>query len=169
MMIDIRLYRSRDYEAVREVFSHEQDDFAQSYLHTDEDRQDFNDYVEGALTRDLADIQRSYLEHPGSNFWVAERDGETVGCIGAYQRTGEDAEIRRLAVRRDARRLGIASQLLDHAEVFCREYGYTRTVAWTYNHMPGAIAFLRSRGYHEVEDHAFPHTSLTLYLYACDL
>ena len=168
-MIDIRLYRSRDYEAVREVFSHEQDDFAQSYLHSDEDRQEFSDYFEGALTRDLADIRRSYLEHPGSNFWVAERDGETIGCVGAYQRSHEEAEIRRLAVSRDARRQGIASQLLDQAEEFCREYGYVRTTAWTYNHMPGAIAFLRRRGYREIEEHAFPHTSLTLYLYALDL
>ena len=31
-MIDIRLYRSSDYDAVREVFSHEQDDFAQSNI-----------------------------------------------------------------------------------------------------------------------------------------
>ena len=168
-MIDIRLYRSRDYEAVRELFSHAQDDFVQSYLHSDEDRQDFADYVEGALTRDLSDIQRSYLEHPGSNFWVAERDGEAVGCIGAYQRSHEEAEIRRLAVHRDARRDGIASQLLDLAEEFCRDCGYARTIAWTYNHMPAAIAFLRRRGYRLIEDHAFPHTSLTLYLYALDL
>ena len=168
-MIDIRLYRSSDYDAVREVFSHEQDDFAQSYLHTDEDRQEFNDYFEGALTRDLADIRRSYLEHPGSNFWVAERDGETVGCIGAYQRDHEEAEIRRLAVRRDARRQGIASRMLDRAEGFCRDNGYLRTIAWTYNHMPGAIAFLRRRGYREIEEHAFPHTSLTLYLFALEL
>ena len=168
-MIDIRLYRSRDYEAVREIFSHAQDDFVQSYLHSDEDRQDYNEYVIGALARDLADIERSYLQHPGSNFWVAVHDDETVGCIGAYQRDGEEAEIRRLAVRRDARRLGVASQLLDHAEAFCRDYGYVRTIAWTYNHMPGAIAFLRRRGYSQIEEHAFPHTSLTLYLYALEL
>ncbi len=168
-MIEIHLYRSRDYEAVREVFSHAQDDFVQSYLHSDSDRREFSDYVVGALARDLADIQRSYLEHPGSNFWVADQDGGMVGCIGAYQRSHEEAEIRRLAVRRDARRLGIASQLLDQAEEFCRDYGYARTIAWTYNHMPGAIAFLRNRGYREIEEHAFPHTSLTLYLYALDL
>lgn len=168
-MLDIRVYNSRDYEAVREVFSHAQDDFVQSYLHSDDDRQDYNDYVIGALARDLSDIQRSYLQHPGSNFWVADQDNATVGCIGAYQRSHEEAEIRRLAVRRDARRLGIASKLLDQAEEFCRDCGYLRTIAWTYNHMPGAIAFLRNRGYREIEDHAFPHTSLTLYLYALEL
>lgn len=168
-MITIRQYRSRDYEAVRELFSHAQDDFVQSYLHDDEARRDFADYVNAALTRDLADIQRSYLEHPRSNFWVADQEGETVGCIGAYQRSHEEAEIRRLAVHRAARRSGIASQLLDHAESFCRDEHYSRTIAWTYNNMPGAIAFLRGRGYTEIEDHAFPHTSLILYLYAFDL
>lgn len=168
-MINVRQFRPSDYESVREVFSHAQDDFAQSYLHSDEDREGYKDYVTSALTRDLADIQRSYLEHPGSNFWVAEQDGKTIGCIGAYQRGSEDAEIRRLAVHNDARRMGIASLLLDEAEAFCRDSGYKRTIAWTYNHMPAAIAFLRRRGYREIEDHAFPHTSLTLYLYAFDL
>ena len=168
-MISIRQYRTRDYEAVRELFSHAQDDFVQSYLHSEEDRLEYNDYVEGALSRDLVDIRRSYLEHPGSNFWIAESNGEVVGCLGAYQRGHEEAEIRRLAVHRDSRRLGIASQLLDHAEAFCTDYGYLRTTAWTYNHMPGAIAFLRRRGYREIEEHAFPHTGLTLYLYALEL
>ena len=35
--------------------------------------------------------------------------------------------------------------------------------------MSAAIGFLKHRGYHELEDHAFPHTSLTLYLYGLEL
>ena len=168
-MLTIRQFQPDDAEVVRELFSHAQDDSAQSYQHSQADREGFHEYIDGALNHDLAHVERSYLQRPGNNFWIAELDGKLVGCIGAYQRDDEEAEIRRLAVDRFARRQGVASQLLDCAEAFCRDAGYARAIIWTANHMTAAIAFLQHRGYHELEDHAFPHTSLTLYLYALDL
>ena len=74
-----------------------------------------------------------------------------------------------MAVDRAVRRMGIASRLLDLAEEFARDAGYVRTTVWTANHLTAAMSFLAHRGYREIEDHAFPHTSLTLYLYALDL
>ena len=168
-MLVIRQFRAGDAPAVRYLFEHAQDDFVSSYLHTEQDRQGFREYLDGALTHDLADINHSYLERPGSNFWIAELDGQAAGCIGTYRRSDGEAEIRRFAVAREARRRGIANRLLDTAETFCRHAGYARAIVWTSNHMTAAIAFLERRGYHEIEDHAFPHTSLTLYLYVRDL
>ena len=168
-MLTVRQFRAEDADAVRDLFAHAQDDVAESYSHTAADREGFHEYIDGALNHDLAHVERSYLQRPGSNFWIAEMDGQTVGCIGAYRRDDEEAEIRRLAVDRSARRRGVASKLLDQAEEFCRDAGYARAIVWTANHMTAAIAFLQRRGYHELEDHAFPHTSLTLYLYALDL
>ena len=168
-MITIRQFRAEDAEAVRNLFLHAQDDFTENYLHNEADREGFHEYLDSALTHDLAHIEQSYLQRPGSNFWIAELEGQAVGCVGAYRRDDEEAEIRRLAVDRTARRRGVASQLLEQAEEFCRDAGYARAIVWTANHMSAAIAFLRHRGYHELEDHAFPHTSLTLYLYALDL
>ena len=168
-MITVRQFRAEDADAVRELFAHAQDDVAESYGHTEADREGFHEYIDGALNHDLAHVERSYLQRPRSNFWVAEMDGRPVGCIGAYRRDDEEAEIRRLAVDGSARRRGVASKLLDQAEEFCRDAGYARAIVWTANHMTAATAFLQHRGYHELEDHAFPHTSLTLYLYALDL
>ena len=168
-MIDIRQFRAEDAEAVRDLFAHAQDDLAESYLQNDADREGFHEYIDGALNHDLAHVEQSYLQRQSSNFWVAEMDGQVVGSIGAYRRDDAEAEIRRLAVDRTARRQGVASRLMDEAEQFCRNAGYARSIVWTANHMTAAIAFLQHRGYHEFEDHAFPHTSLTLYLYALDL
>ena len=168
-MINIRQFRAEDAEAVRNLFAHAQDDIAESYTHTTADREGFHEYIDGALNHDLAHVERSYLQRPGSNFWIAELDGEPAGCIGAYRRDDEEAEIRRLAVARSARRRGVASKLLAQAEEFCRDAGYARAIVWTANHMTAAIAFLQHRGYHELEDHAFPHTSLTLFLYGLEL
>lgn len=168
-MLTVRQFRAEDADDVRDLFAHAQDDVAESYNHTAADREGFHEYIDGALNHDLAHVEQSYLQRPNSNFWIAELDGQTVGCIGAYRRDDEEAEIRRLAVDRSARRRGVASRLLDQAEEFCRDAGYARAIVWTANHMTAAIAFLQHRGYHELEDHAFPHTSLTLYLYALDL
>ena len=168
-MVTVRQFRAEDADAVRDLFAHAQDDTAESYSHTAADREGFHEYIDGALNHDLAHVERSYLQRPGSNFWIAELGGELAGCIGAYRRDEEEAEIRRLAVDRSARRRGVASKLLDEAEEFCRDAGYARAIVWTANHMSAAIAFLQDRGYHELEDHAFPHTSLALYLYGLEL
>ena len=168
-MISIRQFRAPDAEAVRDLFAHAQDDAAEIYSRTEADREGFHEYIDGALNHDLAHVEQSYLQRQDSNFWIAELDGQVVGSIGAYRRDDEEAEIRRLAVDRSARRQGVASRLMDEAEEFCRSAGYARAIVWTANHMSAAIAFLQHRGYHELEDHAFPHTSLTLYLYALDL
>ena len=168
-MISIRQFQRTDGEAARGLFLHGQEDFAESYLHKEEDRAGFREFLDGAITHDLADIQHSYVERPDSNFWIAEREGKPVGCIGVYRRSDDEAEIRRLAVDRNARRMGIASQLLDQAEEFARDAGYARTTVWTANHLTAALSFLASRGYGEIEEHAFPHTSLSLHLYALEL
>ena len=117
-MLTVRQFRAEDADAVRDLFAHAQDDVAESYSHTAADREGFHEYIDGALNHDLAHVERSYLQRPGNNFWVAELDGQTVGCIGAYRRDDEEAEIRRLAVDRSARRRGVASKLLDQAEEF---------------------------------------------------
>ena len=79
-MLSIRQFRPDDAEAVRDLFSHAQDDFAESYLHNEADREGFHEYIDGALNHDLAHVERSYLQRPGSNFWVAELDG-SVGRL----------------------------------------------------------------------------------------
>jgi ribosomal protein S18 acetylase RimI-like enzyme len=57
----------------------------------------------------IATIQR---EGPHTATWVAYRKGEAVGFISIYKGS---KRIRQLAVRRDARRHGIGSALLQHA------------------------------------------------------
>ena len=169
-MIVIRQFRAEDAEAVLNLFLHAQDDFTPRAICTTRPTgRGFTNISTVPLHMTWLTIEQSYLQRPGSNFWIAELEGQAVGCVGAYRRDEEEAEIRRLVVDGSARRRGVASQLLEQAEEFCRDAGYARAIVWTANHMSAAIAFLRHRGYHELEDHAFPHTSLTLYLYALDL
>ena len=167
--INIRQFCPADGPSVRALFLHGREDAAEGYLNTEADREGFREFLDGAINHDLADIGRSYLERPGSNFWVAEHGGETAGCIGIYRRGEREAEVRRLAVARNARRMGVASQLMDTAEEFARAAGYARTTVWAANHMTAAMSFLSYRGYREAEDHAFPHTGLTLYMYVLEL
>lgn len=88
-------------------------------------------YQEGPLGRanarndtglDIDDILAAYMSSPDSHFWVAETDsGEVVGMIGAQQHHPGEGEIRRLRVRRDVRRRGIGTSLLETAIRFCRD------------------------------------------------
>jgi ribosomal protein S18 acetylase RimI-like enzyme len=71
---------------------------------------------------DIDDIERAYIQHPGSNFWVAvDEKGEIVGMIGVQHHEEGVGAIRRLRVRQDHRHKGLGSELLDTAVKFCQE------------------------------------------------
>jgi ribosomal protein S18 acetylase RimI-like enzyme len=81
---------------------------------------------------DIDDVNLAYMKTPGSHFWVAEIDGETAGMIGVQQLDAGVGEIRRLRVRREFRRRGIGSGLLQRALEFCRDQGLLKVTLDTY-------------------------------------
>ncbi|ETW07450.1 hypothetical protein, variant [Aphanomyces invadans] len=119
--------------------------------------------VSKALQSDLANIPQTYLS-PGSlaGFWVAtvhdastdgtshEHKRKVVGCVALKPHDGaEVAELCRLAIDAQSRRLGIASKLVDalerHAFDAC---GYRAIVLDTLGTMEAAKMFYAGRGYH---------------------
>src|SRR4051812_4060368 len=65
---------------------------------------------------DMDDVQQAYLANRGSHFWVAETTGdkpEVLGMIGVQHHEDNVGEIRRLRVRKDSRRKGIGSALVE--------------------------------------------------------
>lgn len=110
------------------------------------------DYVQESLSDDLADISSSYLDSPGSCFWVAEVDGEIKGMVGVQRRSDDEAELRRMSVASDARRRGVGRKLLETVEEFCRKCGYARVRLTTHTMLKPAIALYRKNGYCMVAD-----------------
>lgn len=96
--------------------------------------------AENDTALDLDEIATTYLEMPGSHFWIAENtQGEIVGMIGVQHHDEGKGEIRRLRVRGDHRNRGIGSELVRTALRFCIDQGYLQITLDTYMDRQTAI------------------------------
>ena len=72
---------------------------------------EFGITYDAAFEDDLADVGAGYAD---GAFWVAEVDGRLVGTVGVVP-AGESRLVKRLYVAADARRQGLARELLRRA------------------------------------------------------
>ncbi len=70
--------------------------------------------------------------------WIAERDGENVGCVFIVKEDDETARLRLLLVDPAARGLGIGTRLVEECLRFARQAGYKRVTLWTHRVLEGA-------------------------------
>jgi DNA-binding MarR family transcriptional regulator/GNAT superfamily N-acetyltransferase len=116
----------------------------------------------------VAQIVGHYIEHFDAQreaCWVAERDGENVGCVFLVQarddKTGKPergvAQLRLLIVEPSARGLGIGARLVAECERFARNAGYKRIKLWTQSSLKAARAIYAKAGYQLVGSE--PHHS----------
>jgi DNA-binding MarR family transcriptional regulator/GNAT superfamily N-acetyltransferase len=97
--------------------------------------------------------------------WIAERDGQNVGCVFLVQarddKTGKPergvAQLRLLLVEPGARGLGIGARLVAECERFARRAGYRRIKLWTQSTLLAARAIYAKAGYQLVASE--PHHS----------
>ena len=90
----------------------------------------WNEEFEGLV----AGIVGKFIEHldpKRERCWIAERDGETVGCVFAVKQSATVAKLRLLLVEPKARGLGIGKSLVEECVAFSRAAGYQRLRLWT--------------------------------------
>ena len=140
-MFKIRSFEDDDYYEVRALFERSLLEFSGNYETAMES------YVQSSLEDDLIDLRTHYFSSLKSHFWVAEVGGEVKGMVGV-QSTGEGtAELRRMSVAREVRRLGIGSRLLEVAEDFCKGLGHKRLKLTTVTLLVPAIALYENCGF----------------------
>jgi DNA-binding MarR family transcriptional regulator/predicted N-acetyltransferase YhbS len=111
----------------------------------------------------VARIVADYLdEHDArrERAWIAEYDGEPVGCVFCVAENETTARLRLLLVEPTARGLGVGSALVDQCLRFATEVGYREMVLWTNDVLTSARHIYQRAGFELAESnrhHSFGH------------
>jgi len=112
------------------------------------------EYGWGAAFEGLcAEIVAHYVKHHDparERCWIAEVDGEPVGCVFLEQGTREIAKLRLLLVDPKARGLGLGTRLVDECIAFARACGYRKISLWTRSVLLDARRIYRRAGFKRV-------------------
>jgi DNA-binding MarR family transcriptional regulator/N-acetylglutamate synthase-like GNAT family acetyltransferase len=90
--------------------------------------------------------------------WIAERDGQRVGCVFLVRASRRVAKLRLFLVEPEARGLGIGHYLVHELLAFARSAGYHTVRLWTQSNLLAARRIYAQVGFNLVEsepNHAF--------------
>jgi GNAT superfamily N-acetyltransferase len=79
--------------------------------------------------------------------WIAELDGERVGCVFCTRADEETAQLRVMLVHPDARGRALGARLTAECIRFARDAGYRRIRLWTTTRQVAASAIYRAAGF----------------------
>ncbi|SEQ35793.1 GNAT family N-acetyltransferase [Lentzea albida] len=103
--------------------------------------------------------------------WIADLDGQRVGCVLCVREDDTTAKLRVLLVHPDARGHGAGNKLVSTCVEFAQKAGYERMVLWTVAGLASARKIYEAHGFELVEEtpqHSFGH-DVTGQLWARDL
>ena len=101
----------------------------------------------------IAEIVKDFLDRfdaEREQCWIAERDGERVGCVFVVKQSKSIAKLRLLLVEPSARGSGLGRRLVEECIAFAREKGYRKMVLWTHSHLAAARAIYAKTGFRKL-------------------
>ena len=105
----------------------------------------WTDPFEGLCAQIVADFVNNF-DAKRERCWIAELDGENVGCVMLANDKGV-ARLRLLLVDPKARGLGLGAKLVDECLRFARKSGYKKVTLWTHSLLTAARHIYEKAGF----------------------
>lgn len=102
----------------------------------------------------FSEVDPTHPEHfnePEGLFLVARLDGKAIACGGLRRVDGSTAEIKRMYVKPENRKTGLARRILAALERRAEQQGYERIILESGTAQPDACALYESSGYERIE------------------
>ena len=113
-----------------------------------------------ALVAEIASGFMKTFDPKKERCWIAEMQGENVGCVLLTRATDTRAKLRLLLVDPKARGLGIGVRLVDESIRFARRVGYRKIELWTNSVLVSARHVYEKAGFRLIKEephHSFGH------------
>jgi DNA-binding MarR family transcriptional regulator/GNAT superfamily N-acetyltransferase len=101
---------------------------------------------EGLCAQIVADFANDY-DPKRERCWIAEMDGQPVGCVFLVEDSEKVARVRLLLVDPKARGLGLGARLVDECVRFARRAGYAKITLWTHSALSAARHVYQKAGF----------------------